>query len=78
VNEKNIEKSAAMEAPAAQARAHNAGDGAVGAGAVGRFSAQRKLVAVQPLLRGVGGAGKGIAGVECSGGPAVPIAGPRA
>ena len=55
MNDKNIEKSATMEAPAAQARAHNAGDGAVGAGAVGRFSAQRKLVAVQRLLRGGGG-----------------------
>ena len=45
MNDKNIEKSGAMEAPAAPARAHNAGDGAVGAGPVGRFSAQRKLAA---------------------------------
>ena len=41
-----------MEAPAAPAYAHNAGDGAVGAGPVGRFSAQRKRAAVQRLLRG--------------------------
>ena len=48
---KTIEKSGAMEVPAALARAHNAGDGAAGAGRVGRFSAQRKLAAVQRLLR---------------------------
>ena len=52
MNDKNIEKSCVMEAPAAPARAHNAGDGAVGAGPGGRFSAQRKLAAVQRLLRG--------------------------
>jgi transposase-like protein len=52
MNDKNIEKSGAMEAPTAPARAHNAGDGAVGAGPVGRFSAQRKLAVVQRLLRG--------------------------
>ena len=52
MNDKNIEKSGAMEAPVALARAHNAGDGAVGAGPVGRFSAQRKLAVVQRLLRG--------------------------
>ena len=52
MNDKNIEKSGAMEAPAAPARAHNAGDGAVGVGPVGRFSAQRKLAVVQRLLRG--------------------------
>jgi len=52
MNDKNIEKSGAMEAPVAPARAHNAGDGAVGAGPVGRFSAQRKLAVVQRLLRG--------------------------
>ena len=34
------------------ARAHNARDGAVGAGPVGRFSAMSKLEAVQRLLRG--------------------------
>lgn len=43
MNDKNIEKSGGMEAPAARA---------VGAGPVGRFSAQRKLAAVQRLLRG--------------------------
>ena len=52
MNDKNIEKSCVMEAPAAPARAHNAGDGAVGAGPGGRFSAQRKLAVVQRLLRG--------------------------
>ena len=52
MNDKNIEKSGAMEAPVAPAGAHNAGDGAVGAGPVGRFSAQRKLAVVQRLLRG--------------------------
>ncbi len=52
MDEKSIENSGAMEAPAAPARAHNAGAGAVGAGPVGRFSAQRKLAAVQRLLRG--------------------------
>ena len=34
MNDKDIEKSGVMEAPAAPARAHNAGDGAVGAGPV--------------------------------------------
>ncbi len=52
MNDKNIEKSGVMEAPPVPARTHNAGDGAVGAGPVGRFSAQRKLAAVQRLLRG--------------------------
>ena len=52
MKDKTIEKSGAMEVPAAPARAHNAGDGAAGAGPVGRFSAQRKLAAVQRLLRG--------------------------
>ena len=52
MNDKNIEKSGAIEAPAAPARAHNAGNGVVGTGPVGRFSAQRKLAAVQRLLRG--------------------------
>jgi len=52
MNDKNIEESGAKEAPAAPARAHNAGDGAVRAGPGGRFSAQRKLAAVQRLLRG--------------------------
>ena len=54
MNDKNIEKPGVMEAPAAPARAHNACDGAVGAGPVERFSAQRKLAAVQRLLRGEG------------------------
>ena len=52
MNDKDIEKSGVMEAPAAPARAHNAGDGAVGAGPGGRFSPQRKLAVVQRLLRG--------------------------
>ena len=52
MNDMNIEKSGVMEAPAAPARAHNAGDGAAGAGPVGRFSAQRKLAALQRHLRG--------------------------
>ena len=52
MNDKNIEKSGVMEAPAAPACADNAGDGAVGGGAVGQFSAQRKRAAVQRLLRG--------------------------
>ena len=52
MKDKTIEKSGAMEVPAAPARAPNAGDGAAGAGPVGRFSAQRKLAAVQRLLRG--------------------------
>ena len=47
VNDKNIEKSGVMEAPAAPARTSNAGDGAVGAGPIVGFSAQRKLAAVQ-------------------------------
>ena len=36
----------------AAARAHNAGDGGVVAGGLRRFSAKRKLAAVQRLLRG--------------------------
>ena len=52
MNDKDIERSGVMEAPAAPARAHNAGDGAVGACPGGRFSAQRKLAALQRLLRG--------------------------
>ena len=44
MNDKDIERSGVMEAPAAPA--------AVGAGPGGRFSAQRKLAAVQRLLRG--------------------------
>ena len=52
MNDKNIEKSGVMEAPAGPARTRNAGDGAVGAGPFGRFSAQRKLAAVQRHLRG--------------------------
>jgi len=52
MNDKDIEKSGVMEAPAAPARTHNAGDGAVGARPIGRFFAQRKLAAVQRLLRG--------------------------
>jgi len=52
MNNKNIERSGAMEAPAAPARAHNAGDGSVGACPLERISALRKLAAVHRLLRG--------------------------
>ena len=61
MNDKYIEKSGAMEAPASSpARAHNAGDGAAGAGPVGRFTAQRKLAVVQRLLRGEERNGEGV------------------
>ena len=51
MKDKNIERSGAMEAPAAPARAHNAGDGSVGAGPVQRISVLRKLAAIHRLLR---------------------------
>lgn len=51
--DKNInETSGATEATAPSARAHDAGDGGAVAGPVRRFSAQRKLSAVQRLFRG--------------------------
>lgn len=51
--DKNInENSGATEATAPSARAHDAGDGGAVAGPVRRFSAQRKLSAVQRLFRG--------------------------
>ena len=51
--DKNInETSGATEATAPTARAHDAGDGGAVAGPVRRFSAQRKLSAVQGLFRG--------------------------
>ena len=49
---KNNETSGATEATAPSARAHNAGDGGAVAGQARRFSAQRKLSAVQRLFRG--------------------------
>lgn len=42
----------ATEATAPAARAHNAGDGGAVAGGPKRFSAKRKLAAVQRLMRG--------------------------
>ncbi len=51
--DKNIfETSGATEATAPSARADDAGDGGAVAGPVRRFSAQRKLSAVQRLFRG--------------------------
>lgn len=51
--DKNInETSGATEATAPSARAHHAGDGGAVAGPTRRFSAQRKLSAVQRLFRG--------------------------
>mgnify|MGYP002631028004 CR=1 FL=1 len=51
--DKNIDEiSGATEATASSARAHHAGAGGALAGPVRRFSAQRKLSAVQRLFRG--------------------------
>jgi len=51
--DKNINvTSGATEATAPSTRAHDAGDGGAVAGPVRRFSAQRKLSAVQRLFRG--------------------------
>ena len=51
--DKNINgTSGATEATAPSARAHHAGDGGAVAGPVRRFSAHRKLSAVQRLFRG--------------------------
>lgn len=44
--------SGASEATAPSARAHDAGDGGAVAGGTKRFSAKRKLTAVQRLMRG--------------------------
>ena len=52
MDEKNTVKSEATAATALSARAHHAGDGGAVAGPVRRFSAQRKLRAVQRLFRG--------------------------
>ena len=52
MNNKNIETSGAMEAPAAPVCADNAGDASVEACPVERISALRKLAAVHRLLRG--------------------------
>ncbi len=52
MDEKNNVKSEVTEATAPSARAHHADDGGAVAGPVRRFSAQRKLSAVQRLFRG--------------------------
>lgn len=49
---KNRRSLSATEATAPSARAHHAGDGGAVAGPGRRFSAKRKLAAVQRLLRG--------------------------
>ncbi len=52
MDDKNSFTSGATEVTAASARAHNAGDGGAVAGGAKRFSAKRKLEAVQRLMRG--------------------------
>lgn len=52
MDDKNSPTSSATEATAPSARAHNAGDGGAVAGGSKRFSAKRKLAAVQRLMRG--------------------------
>ena len=52
MDDKNSSTSGAAEATAPAARAHNAGDGGAVAGGAKRFSAKRKLAAVQRLMRG--------------------------
>ncbi|RXV59444.1 IS3 family transposase [Roseovarius sp. A46] len=52
MEDKNSSTSGATEATTLAARAHNAGDGGVVAGGAKRFSAKRKLAAVQRLMRG--------------------------
>ena len=49
---KTTDASGATEATAPSARARNAGDGGAVAGGAKRFSAKRKLAAVQRLMRG--------------------------
>ena len=49
---KTTDTSGATEATAPSERAHNAGDGGAVAGGTKRFSAKRKLAAVQRLMRG--------------------------
>lgn len=52
MDDKNEMKPGAAEATASSARAHDAGDGGAAADPAKRFSAKRKLGAVQRLLRG--------------------------
>jgi len=52
MDDKNSPTSSATEATAPSARAHHAGDGEAVAGGTQRFSAKRKLAAVQRLMRG--------------------------
>jgi hypothetical protein len=52
MDDKNSSTSGATEAAAPAARAHHAGDGGAAAGGLRRFSAKRKLAAVQRLMRG--------------------------
>jgi len=52
MDDKNSPTSGATEATAPSARAINAGDGGAVAGGSKRFSAKRKLAAVQRLMRG--------------------------
>ena len=52
MDDKNSSTSGATEAAAPAARAHPAGAGGAAAGGLRRFSAKRKLAAVQRLMRG--------------------------
>jgi transposase len=52
MSDKTKDRSGATEATAPSARAHHAGDGGAVAGGSKRFSAKRKLAAVQRLMRG--------------------------
>ena len=52
MSDKTTDESGASEATAPSARAHDAGDGGAVAGGTKRFSAKRKLAAVQRLMRG--------------------------
>lgn len=52
MSENKTDESGASEATAPSARAHDAGDGGAVAGGTKRFSAKRKLAAVQRLMRG--------------------------
>jgi transposase len=52
MSDKTTDEFGASEATAPSARAHDAGDGGAVAGGTKRFSAKRKLAAVQRLMRG--------------------------
>ncbi len=52
MDDKKTTTPGATEATASSARAHNAGDDGAEAGGTKRFSAKRKLTAVQRLMRG--------------------------